>query len=346
MRLRLTIAVAALAVCGAAGAAAARWDSGRDDGGAATRRETPAATTTVRRMTLTNSVVVQGELGFGEAEPVSAVATGTVTWLPAVGSTVQRGGPLLRADEKPVLLFYGSLPMYRALEDGAKGADVEQFERNLAALGYRGFTVDQVYSPSTVAAVKRWQHDLGLDETGTVERHQVVYAPSALRVAGHTVRPGAPATGDILTATGRDKVVTVQVDLGGAPWAIKGTRVIVILPGGTTVAGTVAAIGTQPTAAGVEGNSTQTVLVRVELANQKATAKFDQMPVEVRYVAQERKNVLTVPVGALLALAEGGYGLELADGRLVPVRTGLVAGGQVEVSGPGIEAGTTVGVAQ
>jgi hypothetical protein len=69
--------------------------------------------------------------------------------------------------------------------------------------------------------------------------------------------------------------------------------------------------------------------------------------------------VLTVPVAALTALAEGGYGLELADGgddgggeedgragdgsgRFVAVKTGLFAGGRVEVSGPAVREGMKV----
>ena len=90
---------------------------------------------------------------------------------------------LLRADEQPVLLLYGEIPMYRALAEGAEGADVRQLERNLSALGYGGFTVDDEFSATTAGAVKRWQDDLGLPETGAVERHRVVFAPGAVRVA-------------------------------------------------------------------------------------------------------------------------------------------------------------------
>jgi ABC-type glutathione transport system ATPase component len=46
--------------------------------------------------------------------------------------------------------------------------------------------------------------------------------------------------------------------------------------------------------------------------------------------------VLAVPVVALLALPKGGFGVEVVDGartRIVPVRTGMFAAGQVEVSG-------------
>jgi multidrug efflux pump subunit AcrA (membrane-fusion protein) len=50
---------------------------------------------------------------------------------------------------------------------------------------------------------------------------------------------------------------------------------------------------------------------------------------------------------ALLALRKGGFGVEVVDGartRIVPVRTGMFAAGQVEVSGKGIVAGMRVGV--
>ena len=62
------------------------------------------------------------------------------------------------------------------------------------------------------------------------------------------------------------------------------------------------------------------------------------------------RHVLAVPVAALVALAGGGYGLEVVTpaGRhhLVGVRTGVFAGGDVQVLGSGLTEGTRVVVAQ
>jgi multidrug efflux pump subunit AcrA (membrane-fusion protein) len=69
--------------------------------------------------------------------------------------------------------------------------------------------------------------------------------------------------------------------------------------------------------------------------------------VTASFIASERKNVLTVPVAALLALAEGGYGVQVVDGattRIVTVETGLFADGKVEITGGGLTPGTTVGM--
>jgi predicted ribosome-associated RNA-binding protein Tma20 len=55
--------------------------------------------------------------------------------------------------------------------------------------------------------------------------------------------------------------------------------------------------------------------------------------------------VLAIPVAALLALAEGGYAVELVDNgstHLVGVETGLFADGLVEVKGNGLSAGDLV----
>jgi hypothetical protein len=92
-----------------------------------------------------------------------------------------------------------------------------------------------------------------------------------------------------------------------------------------------------------------TVDVVVAVDDGAALTGVDNGPVRVRFLVREVKDVLTVPVGALLALAEGGYGVEVVDGgsaRVVAVKPGLFANGNVEISGAGITEGTTVGMAR
>jgi hypothetical protein len=83
----------------------------------------------------------------------------------------------------------------------------------------------------------------------------------------------------------------------------------------------------------------------VSLDDPEATGRLDQAPVEAAITTEVRKGVLAVPVNALLALAEGGYAVEVErDGRrqLVGIETGLFADGQVEVEGEGLRAGDQV----
>jgi peptidoglycan hydrolase-like protein with peptidoglycan-binding domain len=321
------------------------------------------STATVTRQTLTREGFAQGLLGYGPVSPLSSKASGTVTRLAPLGSVVHRGEELLRVDERPVVLMYGSIPMFRSLGERTKGADIEQFERNLAALGYGGFTVDEEYTALTKAAVRRWQRDLGLPASGTVHPGLVVYAPRAVRIAEHLTRVGADATGNVLGTSGTTRTVTVSVRPGDSGWAERGARVRVTLPDGTEIGGTVRRRGTATTARspvgggsapddelaagpGEEGGGEPSVPVTIAVGRQRTLDAFDRATVDVQYVEERRRNVLTVPVTALLALAEGGYGVEIviAPGasRIVAVRAGMFTLGQVEVSGEGIAEGVKV----
>lgn len=309
----------------------------------------PPATARVTRETLVDTQTESGELGYGTAISAAARSGGTVTGLPATGSTVKRGQALYRLDNAPVVLLYGALPAYRTLAVGTEGADVTQFEKNLRALGYDGFTVDDEYSSSTAEAVKEWQEDLGLPETGTVELGRVVFAPNAVRIDGNEAEVGEavqPGTA-VLSYTGTARVVTVELEVSDQRLARKGAAVTVTLPDGKTARGKITK--TELVIKPAEGQEPASTAVEVTVAvdDAKAVAGLDSATVDVGFTASQRENVLTVPVAALLALAEGGYGVQVVDGaatRIVAVETGLFATGQVEVSGDGLAEGTTVGM--
>ncbi|MEV0271671.1 peptidoglycan-binding domain-containing protein [Hamadaea sp. NPDC050747] len=341
MRRSIVVAVAVAVVAGAAAWASVGFGGGTPD--PAATEPSRAETEQVKRETLINWVTMDGQLGFGAAQPIASTATGTVTWLAAPGTTITRGQPLVRVNDSPVVLLYGRLPMYRDLQAGVEGADVTQFETNLKALGYSGFTVDKEFSASTTTAVKRWQAAVGMPETGVVTAGQVVYAAAAVRVSQQLVRLGAASPADVLSATGTTKMVAVSVQTADAGWAVRAAPVTIELPDGATVPGKVDSIADAPES---EGHG-PTVTILIAVADQKTLGRLDRGTLTVRHAAQERKDVLTVPIAALLALAEGGYGIELVDGgksTVVAVRIGLFAGGRVEVSGSGVAEGMTVRV--
>ncbi len=325
----------------------------------------PPATAKVIRTTLVETKTVSGTLGYGDPVPISATGTGTLTWIAPVGSTVRRGTPLFKVDERPVVALYGSLPLYRTLRVGTRGADVQQLEQNLARLGYAGLTVDDAYTSATAKAVRSWQGHFGLPDSGTVEPGQVVVTPGAVRIAEHTARVGDAIGGgsreggaSVLSYTSTTRLVTVDLAVADQALAVRGRAVTVTVPGRKAVGGTIAQVGTvaaaqeQVSAAPASTSppaSAVRIQVTVTIADQQALGPLDAAPVDVDLVSDERKNVLAVPVAALLALPDGGFGVENVDGdttRIRPVKTGMFAAGRVEVSGDGIAEGVTVGVAK
>lgn len=342
-------AAGALVVLGAAGAAVVGF--GGDSEGTANASTTPPATTKVTRQTLLDVQTNSGELAYGTSHTVSGKVNGTVTWLAEAGSTVPRGKPLVKIDNDPVVLLYGPMPAYRTLSSGTSGADVEQFEQNLKKLGYDGFTVDRDYTSATADAVREWQDDLGVEETGRVETNRIVFAPGAVRVdaqsaaVGDTAQPGTP----LLTYTGTARVVTVSLKVDDQRLARKGAAVSIKLPDGKRTTGRITtseSVIEKSTSNGQETSDTR-IDVTIRTDDAKAVAAYDRASVDVDFTASQRANVLTVPISALLALAEGGYGVQLVDGgatRIVGVRTGLFAAGRVEVTGADIAEGAQVGV--
>ncbi|WP_155369124.1 efflux RND transporter periplasmic adaptor subunit [Catellatospora vulcania] len=347
MRARLLVGgVAVFALAAAAGLAVGLPKLSGDEQAAAAG---PPETATVTRQTLADTETKSGTLGYGTEHTVGARGAGTVTWLAAEHAVINRGKALFRIDDQPVVLLYGALPAYRQLRSGVEGADVKQLEQNLKALGYDGFTVDREFTSSTASAVRAWQEDLGLPETGVVDPGRIVFASGPVRVdalsaaVGDLVQPGTP----ILTRSGVDRAVVVELEVADERLAEVGAVVQVELPDGRRVPGKVSRVQTV-VAPGVNGGDPTTNLeVTVSLAAKDAVQGFDQAAVDVEFTAETREGVLTVPVAALLALAEGGYGVEVVEGggsRIVAVETGLFAAGRVEVSGDGLAEGAVVGM--
>ncbi|MYY84943.1 efflux RND transporter periplasmic adaptor subunit [Streptomyces sp. SID335] len=342
--------VALLAVTGGGIAVSALADVGGKENTAHRAAGLPPATASVARGDLSSGTQVDGTLGYAKERKINAGTTGTLTWAPDTGSNIGRDGRLYEVDGAPVRLMYGTEPMYRTLKSGDKGNDVRQLEENLVALGYgSGLAVDDTYTDGTAAAVKRWQKVHDRKQTGRVGPDQISFQPSAVRVkstgsaVGDQVAPGRP----VLSTTGSERVVRVQLDVAEGDSAKKGTKVTVTLPDGTTVKGKVAAVGRTAKPGDDPGDKTPKIPVTVTFDDPGEVDGFDQSPVTVNLTGETRENVLSVPVNALLALPGGGFGVQIVEGgrtREVKVELGMFGQGRVEVSGGGLREGTKVGV--
>ena len=358
MSVVVVAAGAGVAIARPFGSAAATKNGSADNGAATTLA-------TVTKRSLSAQTQVDATLGYAGSYAIVNQAHGTITALPAVGRVVRQGQVLYEVDGAPVVLLYGSTPAYRALAQGAsasdvKGPDVQALNAALVALGYAtSATLDPTsdeFGSQTKAAVKKLQAHLGVTEDGALALGQIVFVPTAARITslptgtslGASAAPGSP----ILNATSPDRLVTIDLDATQQSEVKAGDAVTITLPDQRTTPGVVWSVGTVATAPASDSptgsTSNPTITVEVVPTDPKATGKLDQAPVTVSITTATVKNVLVVPVNALLALATGGYAVEEvatdAVHHLVAVELGLFddAEGLVEVHGSGLAVGQRV----
>jgi hypothetical protein len=314
----------------------------------------------VTRQDLSSQTQVAATLGYAGSYSAVNQAQGTITSLPSVGQIVAQGQVLYGVSGNPVVLLYGSTPAYRSLSEGASasdvtGADVEELNADLVALGYvtgsdLSPTSDE-FSYWTKVGVEKLQAALGVTQNGTLALGQAVFLRSAARVTavsatlGGPAQPGAP----VLTATSTTPQVTIALDAAQQSEIKVGDKVTVTLPNNQTTPGVVSSVGTVATApASGSSNSTPTITVEVTQTDPAATGNLDQAPVTVSITSASVKGALVVPVDALLALAGGGYAVEVVSSAglhsLVPVTLGLFddADGLVAVTGSALAVGQHV----
>jgi hypothetical protein len=304
-------------------------------------KHAPPATKTakVTKRDLAETQDVSGTLGYGDTRDVAFGGRGTITALPAVGTVVDRGGQLGEVDGKPIALFFGDRPMWRDLGPGVTdGADVAQLEANLVALGHGTHAAlgeNYTWTDATTDAVKHWQHATGRAETGVVALGDVVFQTGAVRIAQHAANVGANAGGPALKVTGTARQITIDVPAAYQSLVKVDQAVQVSLPDESKAAAKITSVGTVAQAA--QQGQDPTIPVVATLTDQTVGAGLDQAPVTVHLVTNQATGVLAVPVGALLALTEGGYAVETVTGpgttKLVGVQLGTFADGWVQVTG-------------
>jgi Putative peptidoglycan binding domain len=309
-----------------------------------------------RAVTSAQTALAGAEQSLADSRSSAAAyaAGATYTMLPEPGSVIRRGQSLYAIGGAPTLLLYGPAPAWRALRAGmSPGRDVAELNANLQALGYGHGLAGASFTSATGQAVAALQAARGLSATGTLALGSVVFSPGPVRVTSVMPTVGAAAQpGPMLTITSTHHVVAIQLDAAQQSQVKVGDKVVVILPDNSTTPGVVSKVGKVATVPSDQGNGggpgTPTVEVDVTLLHEAAAGSLDQAPVSLSVTTGSVSNVLVVPVNALVALAGGGYAVEVAGAggahQLVAVRLGLFddADGLVEVSGPGLAAGQRV----
>lgn len=183
-------------------------------------------------------------------------------------------------------------------------------------------------------AVAEWRRSLGMVPQGGVGPGDVVVEPGPVRVASLPAAPGDASPTTALTVTDTTPFIAADLDPGEAADLRVGQRVTVVRADSSTLAGRIAGIGTAPADPSDPGGSPQAEL-RIALRGRSAGVRRGALDgdLQVRVPTVTRKDVLVVPVDALLALAGGGYALQLPSGALVRVRTGIFSDGLVQVRG-------------
>lgn len=300
--------------------------------------DVPYEVVEAERRDLTERRQRRGVVSFGTSFRLGD-RSGVVTSAPPAGTVVGPGEELVRIDDAPLELADGAMPMYRELGwqrgDPLVGDDVRQLQEFLVGRGY-DVSIDGVFGLQTRDAVRSWERDVGHVEDGRVDAGQVVFHDGPVRVVdAGTV--GEPFDGAVVTSI--DPEVVVRTTTADAPFFATGVEVAVDHPAVGDLVGRVVDV-----AAVVEADGRPALDVRIAISG-----PVPEHAIELRVTAHRTvaRDVLAVPVRALLPLGDGAWAVEIPAGsgrldrRLVEI--GAAADGWVEIE-RGLEAGEPVAV--
>ena len=171
---------------------------------------------------------------------------------------------------------------------------------------------------------------------------EIVYlSATPRRVDDVTVRRGSLIAGTaVMSVSGATLQIAGTVATTDADLIAEGSAVVITLPDGTDVTGTVQSVGVEAegdTGQAADPNRKRVVVVPDELTEeQRAMLQGANVRVSIP-VSSTEGDVLAIPIAALTAGPGGESRVEVLDEgadetRLVTVETGLAAGGMVEVT--------------
>ena len=309
-------------------------------------------TVTAETQTISSQLTLDTTAKWPTAATAENQAQGIVTSVVAqTGSRVSAGSTLYTVNLRPVVVAQGAIPSFEDISGGTKGQDVKQLQQLLTSLGDYSGTIDGSDDQGTTQAVRRWQKSLGVPESGTVAKGDIVYLPALPAevqldptkiVAGATLSGGEPAVSS-LTPT-----PTFELDLSPQQAAQVTSGLEATIQFGThkwsAVTGPESSQADQTDAS----SSPSTVIIELRAEGDQPICAVDcaQIPLSGATGLQTAIDLVkpctgpAIPVAAVNTTPQGGTYVVDAAGRRHSVRILVSANGECVVDG--IAPGTRV----
>lgn len=264
-------------------------------------------------------------------------AAGVVTSVEVTpGDEVTQGTVLYRVGLRPVVVAAGAVPAFRDIGSGTRGEDVAQLQEMLRSTGHYRGAADGTAGPSTLAAVKRWQKDSGLEATGVVGTGDIIFVPdlpTRIALDPEVVSRGSALSGGevVVRSLSAAPDLTMPVTVDQATMIQTGTSITVTAPDGDTWA----AVAAERYLDGA------TTVIRLASSGGGALCLDQCAQIPVTGEAQLASRVvvvptvegLVVPSGALVTDASGQVALLDESGAPYPVQVVGSARGMSVVDG-------------
>ena len=158
---------------------------------------------------------------------------------------------------------------------------------------------------------------------------------SPINIGNHIVKVGDAivAASPLYVSSGIAREVTFNLPAGDQGMVSVGDSVIVKLPTDEEIKAVVRFVDSVVTEI---GNGSKVIEVILDVVDADNTETYDEAPVDILVTSEISKGVLYVPVNALVALAEGGYAIEVLSGEesaYIKVEIGVFTDGYVEIIG-------------
>jgi len=280
---------------------------------------------------------LQGSLWDGSLLPV-------ITMAPEIGTEISAGDVIYELATRPTIALRGPYPLFRDLEPGDQGDDVQMVQKALAAIGIDPGPADGTFRRATQRAVDILYTERGyrpIGSTGEAKSLSEIILPMAevavfnqLPVIVITSRSvGEVVDSDVLTVaisgiSVASSLTTAQRELVdvGDPVLIESTVL------GLSMAGVVSQVADQPGGEGLDQNQYR---LEIDPVDNVPDALVDA---DVRVTVEPESTpeaVLHVPFAAISSDADGRAWIAVlrddVEVEIVYVETGLSAGGRVEI---------------